>query len=220
MKKEKKVNELKIVDIEKSAQRLESLTTEIEEINKCYKNLVESVNLDEIKNNITGKREECKRLQTQLDTVDKQMVLLNSIANITAELLVKENQLDARETEMKKLKSKHSENLKRLLNNAVCESNFKRRIHAVYQNAQRDIADTNKAVSLKENLVTTLTMTRKNQRDELKRMEKELADIEEKIYEHCHSTPFQEVLERVKENVAKYQLDHGALNASDVLYKK
>lgn len=220
LKQEQKKGEQEIEKVERSADSLKRVMNESSKVSDCYEKLCRTTNLDEMKRNIDQKRVHRNDLQSQLDTIDQEIVFLTSISKTTAEISVKESQLDAKETEAKKIRHKHADNLKRLLNNEVIDGNYKRRVQTVYQNCQREIAEANKNINRNQQKITELQMTRKNKKDELSRLEKELAECDEKIYEQCHGTPFVDVLERVKENVAKYQLDHGAVKSSEALYKK
>lgn len=220
LKREKTKNQLKIDEVERSAQALKQITGEITKLDQVFEEFKQTVNLTEIRTNIGERKRKRDAFQTQLDNIDEQITFLSSISKTTAELSVKEKQLEQREAEARKVKNKQSDNLRRLLNNEMIDANYKRRIQTIYQNLQRDIGDLNKTINRNQQVIIELDMTRKGQKDELARMERELHESEEKIYEQCHSTPFAEVLERVKENVAKYQLDNGALRSSEVLYKK
>lgn len=220
LKQEQVKGQQAIEQVEKSAESLKRCLNELAKVTDCYDKLSQTTNLEEMKRSIDLKRTRRNDLQTQLDSIDQEILFLSSISKTTAEIAAKESQLDAKETEARKIRNKHSENLKRLLNNEVIESNYKRRVETVYQNCQREIAEINKNMNRNQQKIIELQITRKNQKDEINRLEKEMTECDEKIYEQCHGTPFVEVLERVKENVAKYQLDHGAIKSSEALYKK
>lgn len=219
-KQEQRKGQQEIDKVERSAESLKRVMSESAKVSDCYDKLSQTTNLDEMKRNIDLKRVHRNDLQSQLDTIDQEILFLSSISKTTAEISVKESQLEAKESETRKIRNKHSENLKRLLNNEIVDGNYKRRVQTVYQNCQREIVEVNKNINRNQQKITELQMTRKNKKDELGRMEKELTECEEKIYEQCHGSAFVEVLERVKENVAKYQLDHGAVKSSEALYKK
>lgn len=220
LKLEQRKSQDEIDKIEKSAESLKKVTIEHAKVSECYDKLVQSTNLEELKRSIDQKRVHRNDLQSQLENVDEDIKFLSSISKTTAEISVKETQLESKETEVRKIRNKHSENLKRLLNNEIIEGNYKRRVQTIYQNCQREITEVNKNINRNQQKITELQMMRKNLKEELSRLEKDLTECEEKIYEQCHGTPFVEVLERVKENVAKYQLDHGAVKSSEALYKK
>ncbi|KAG4066533.1 hypothetical protein HA402_007169 [Bradysia odoriphaga] len=220
LKQEQKKGQDEIEKVEKSAESLKRVMTELAKVSDCYDKLTQTTNLEEMKRNIDLKRKRRNELQTRLDAVDQEIVFLTSISKTTAEISAKESQLDAKETEARKLRNKHSENLKRLFHNETVEVNYERRVQTVYQNCQRDMDEATKNTNRNQQKMTELQIMRKNQKEELSRLEKELTECDEKIYDLCHGAPFPEVLERVKENVAKYQLDHGAVKSSEALYKK
>lgn len=220
LKQEQLDGQKEIAKVERSADSLKRVMNELAKVSDCYVKLNQTTNLEDMKLNIDQKRKHRNDLQSQLDSIDQEILYLSTISKTTAEISVKESQLEAKESEARKIRNKHSENLKRLLNNEVIDGNYKRRIQTVYQNCQREIAAANQNINQNQKKITELQIARKNQKDELSRLEKELTEYDEKIYEQCHGTPFVEVLERAKENVAKYQLDHGAFKSSEALYKK
>lgn len=217
---EKTKNQQRIDEVERSAQELQKITDIITKIDTKFEEHKQSMNLDEIKVNIAEKKRKRDTFQEQLEKLDEQIKFLHSISKTTGELSLKTKQLEQREAEAKKVKNKQSDNIRRLFKNEMIEANFKRHIQTIYQNLQSEIGDLNKTINRQQQTITELDMTRKSQKDDLVRAERELLECEEKIYEQCHSTPFDEVLERVKENVSKHQLDHGALRSSELLYKK
>lgn len=209
-----------IEKVERSAESLKRVMNDLAKVSDCFDKLNQSTNLDEMKRNIDVKRKHRNELQTQLDVIDQEIVKLSSMSKTNAEISVKESQLDAKEAEARRIRNKHSDNLKRLLNNEIIDSNYKRRVQTVYQNCQVEVDQATKNINRNQQKITELQITRKNQKEELTRLEKELTECEEKVYDQCHGAPFVEVLERVKENVAKHQLDHGAIKSSEALYKK
>lgn len=220
LKQEQKKGDEEIEKVERSAESLKRVMNDLAKVSDCYEKMSQTSNLDETKRNIDQKRKHRNVLQSQLDSIDQEINFLSSISKTTAEISVKASQLDAKDAEARKIRNKHSDNLKRLLNNEVVDSNYKRRVQTIYQNCQREVDEATKNFNRNQQKITELQISRKTQKEELVRMEKELAECEEKIYDECHGSSFVDVLERVKENVAKYQLDHGAVKSSEALYKK
>lgn len=220
LRQEQVKNQQNIDSVEKNAKTLKMVSIEITKIDRCHEEYTRGRNLDEDRRNIDTKQTEINAKQEELDKVDAEVTFLSSFAKISAELGHKQRSFDQREADFRKIRHKHSDNFKQLLPSQTIDTQFKRRIQTVHQNLQREIGDVNKQISRAQQKSTELEVTRKNQRAELVRFERELTESEERIYEQCHSTPYGEVLERVRLSVAKYQLDHGALKASDVLYKK
>lgn len=220
LRQEQVKNQHLIDEVEKSARTLKAIAAEIVKIDRCYEDYTKDRNLDEDRRNIETKQAFINSQQDELDKIDSELIFLNSIGKISAEITHKQSALDQREADARKIRHKHSENIKQLFPGVSIESQFKRRIQAITQTLQREISDNNKLILKAQHRSTELEITRKNQRAELVRLERERTEAEERIYDQCRSTPYADVLERVKLAVSKYQLDHGALKASDVLYKK
>lgn len=211
---EKKLNEIEV-----SSNRLKEITAKIEQITKYFEECSANLKQDEIKQSIADGKVKVATLQDQFRKVDERLTFLNSISKLTAEIALKEKEREKREQEVRRVKSKHSDNLKKVFENPV-ESNFRRSIQVAYENLRRQIKDLNKkenALKLKEQ---SLEIKRKNIKDDLTRSEKELEESKEKIYEKCHSTPFEDLLNKCKESVSKLQLEHGALRSAEAMYKR
>lgn len=220
LRQEQVKNQHAIDEVEKSARTLKSITAEIAKIDRCYDDYTKDRNLDEDRKHIDEKQTVINGHQDELDKIDSELTFLNSFAKTSADITHKQSTFDQREADARKIRNKHSDNIKQLFPGATVDSQFKRRIQTIYQNFQRIIGDNNKQIAKAQQRSTELEITRKNQRAELVRLERERTEAEERIYDQCHSSSYPEVLERVKHAVSKYQLDHGALKASDVLYKK
>lgn len=220
LKVEKTVNQANIDNNEQSAKELSRVNAEIEKVTKYFNEYDAKFNFEEDKKNITEKRAVCANLQDKLDQIDQNIQFLSSISKQTTEISLKEQQLESREGEMKKIKNKHTDNVKRLFNDQIIEANFHARTKRVYDNMNREIAEMNKKINETNKTISNLEMSKRTDRQELTRLETELQSTEDKIYENCRSVPLIEVTQRTKENVAKFQLDHGALKAADSLYKK
>lgn len=219
-KDEKIKNLTEINSVEKSATRLKNLTREIEEISNEFEEFGKSVNLEEMREGISQKKKNRDELQDKVEKLDEQINFLNSFSKITTEITVKSEQFDNRQTEIKRIKNRNSDNLKSLFSKKMIESDFKRNVQNSYSMIEKEIKDLNKQINLFENKSREYDFSRKNLKAELIKAEKELTAGEEKVFDLCRSTPYEEILAKVKETIAKLQLDFGAFNSSEILFKK
>ena len=217
---EKRKNQENINNIEKSAQQLTVLTNEINKVSKEYDDYIKSINVDDIKKKITNKKENREKLQEDLEKLDKKIFSLNSVTKILAEISVKEKQFEVREAEIKRLKNKHSDNFKKLFNNKPINDNYKRNVQKLYDSLNDSINSIEKKINQLNMKTQELQMMRKNHRENLKKNEKELQESEDKVYELCQSNDYTDVITKIKDNIAKIQLDHGTYKSSEVLYKR
>lgn len=209
-----------IIQVETSAIKLKKVTEEIEKLDNTYKDYCESIDLDEIKKKLTEKRLNVNKLQENLDKLDEELIFLNSFAKLSQEINLKEKELEKREQEMKRIKNKHSDNLKEIFLNQQINTNFKRNIQNVHEDLQKQLKLLNDDINKSKLKQRELELMRKTKKDELLKFEKEVEKCKDKIFDKCHSVQYEELLERCKENIAKLQLDYGAFKSSEAMYKR
>lgn len=219
-KAEKIKNSTEINTVEKSATILKNLTRDIEEISNEFDEFSKSINLEEMREGISFKKKKRDELQDKVEKLDEQINFLNSFSKITTEITVKQQQFDNRQTEIKRIKNRNSDNLKSLFSNKSIEFDFKRNVQNSYSMIEKEIKDLNKQISNFDNQAREYDFSRKNLKAELTKTEKELTAGEEKVFDLCRSTPYEEILAKVKETMEKLQLDFGAFNSSEILFKK
>uniref|UniRef100_A0A1B0EZV7 Uncharacterized protein n=1 Tax=Phlebotomus papatasi TaxID=29031 RepID=A0A1B0EZV7_PHLPP len=219
---EKKTEEAKIQleidDVERSQATLKDLGVEIERATKELDNLKEAVNEEATKKEIDDLRESLKVKQRKFDEVDEEIHFLSSIASATAEITTKEQQLEERQQEAKRIRNKHSDSLKDFFPQGI-SSNYRRSVISVQENLQREIQNNNGQIMTNQKRLAQLEATRKTQVEELKRLRSDLTSGEEEIYQLCHSKPYHEVVESLREQIAKSQLEHGSLKSSESFYR-
>lgn len=115
--REKAKTQSEIATIQRSAETLKKLVGEIEKLEKDYESQKASSNVDGMRRNLAEKKVKREELQTKLDKVEEHISALDAIAAKATELSLKEQQLNGREAEFKRLRNKHSDNLKRLFPN-------------------------------------------------------------------------------------------------------
>ncbi|XP_055855435.1 DNA repair protein RAD50 [Episyrphus balteatus] len=211
--------EKEVSDVEASTNMLKKVTEMIAQATECYNKASEKMNQEDLKKNIADRKTNVARLQERFRTLDSQLTFLNSISKLTAEINLKEKELEKKEQEVRRVRSKHSDNFKKLFDQPV-DSNYKRKLQQTYEKLQREVKQLTEKINKLKLQEQGLEIKRKTQKDELTRWEKELADSKDTIYEKCHSTPYEELLAKCKETIAKLQLDHGALKSSEAMYKK
>ncbi|XP_062536065.1 DNA repair protein RAD50 [Armigeres subalbatus] len=218
--REKAKTQSEIAAIQRSAETLKKIVDEIEKLEKDYETQKANSNVEGMKRQLSEKKVKREELQTKLDKVDEQISALDAVAAKATELSLKQQQFNTKESEFKRLRNKHSENLKRLFPNKVVDANYKRSVQNLYDDLQRQIKQLNESMRKAQATVTEMETTRRSQKRELDRAERELTENKERIYSACQGNPFEEVLAKLKEKISKNNLEHGELRSAEVLYKK
>ncbi|KAL9901861.1 DNA repair protein RAD50 [Glossina fuscipes] len=214
-------NEKKIFDVEKAAQQLKEITKQLKETEVAYESALAKFNQNKFKDKIQNDKDQIKDMEEQFRQVDERLTFLNSISKLTAEISLKEKEMAKREQEVRRVKSKHSDNFGKVFNrDEHIEANFKRHLQTSYEKLKTQVKDyTNKMneLKLKEQ---TFELKRKSLKEEIQKGKKELEDNKEVIYEKCHDTPYEELLTKSKALLNGYQLELGAQRSAEALYKK
>uniref|UniRef100_A0A1A9WRR6 Zinc-hook domain-containing protein n=1 Tax=Glossina brevipalpis TaxID=37001 RepID=A0A1A9WRR6_9MUSC len=219
--RESQQNEKKILEIEKATQQLRELTKKLEDTEKAYESALIKFNQDKLKDTIQTDKNRIKETEEQFRQVDGRLTFLNSITKLTAEISLKEREMEKREQEVRRVKSKHSDNFGKVFNRSEnIETNYKRHLQNSYEKFKNQVKEyTNKMneLKLKEQ---TFELKRKTLKEDIQKSKKELEDNKEMIYEKCHDTSYEELLTKSKTLLNSYQLELGAQKSAEALYKK
>ncbi|XP_011188486.1 DNA repair protein RAD50 [Zeugodacus cucurbitae] len=224
--KQKKLNEKElstitkeIAEIETSAQRIKVLTENIERLIKMMDEMNGKCNQETLRADIAEKKAKIVKLQEQFRELDERLTKLNMLSKLMAEITLKQKELDKKEQDVKRVKGKHADNFKKLLSRPV-ESNYKRAIQLCSEKLRDNIKELNGKSNKLQLAQQSCEIKRKNLKAELVKLEKELEESKEKVYEACHAATYEDTLAKSKAAMAKYQLEHGALRSAEAMYKK
>lgn len=218
--KESELLEKNILQTERATQQLKIVTEKLKQTEECYEESISKFNQNEFRESLQNDKEHIKQLEAQFRKVDERLTFLNSISKLTAELTIKEKELEKREEEIRKIKSKHSDNFRKVFEEGRnVESNFQRHLKASYEKSRLKIKEQNDKINSLKMKQQRIEIKRKSLKDEIQKSEKELEDCKEKVFEKCHSVSYEEMLTKSKAAVSKYQLEHGAQTSAEVFYK-
>jgi len=141
------------------------------------------------------------------------------MAKMVAEISLKQKELEKRNQEVHRVRSRHADNFGKFFKEPI-NSNYRRSMQGAYDRLRREIQDLNEKANSQKLKEQSHEIKRKNLIVEISRMEKELKESEELIFQKCRSTPYDDLLERSKTAISKLQFDHGALKSAEALYKK
>lgn len=206
--------------IEKSGSKLVEIRSKIEGIKEARQQLQTSLDSQGMREEIAQHRTEKDELSGKLEEVNETIYYLTSISTTLANFTTKKKQLEKQEAEVKRIKNKHASNFQRLFPNNPIESQYKKSIDNLITKLSVDSNKLDAKIRLKENVSNKLLAQIQSKKEELKNLEKEQRDHEEKLDRVCEQTPYEEVLATVRENVDKYQMEHSSFKSSEVFYKK
>ncbi|XP_067628332.1 DNA repair protein RAD50 [Eurosta solidaginis] len=224
--KQKKLNEKElgkiskeIAEVESSARRIQVLSDNIDRLVKMMEEMNGKCNQESMKADIAENKKKIAKLQEQFRELDERLTKLNMLSKLTAEIALKQKELDKKEQDVRRVKGKHADNFKKLLTNPV-ESNYKRAMQSCAQALRASIKELNKKSNKLQLEQQSYEIKRKNLKTEVLKLEKDLEESKEKVYEACHAASYEDTLAKSKATLSKYQLEHGALLSAEAMYKR
>lgn len=212
-----KKNELKKVD--ECTRRLADSRQKLAQIRQMSEQLIEQSNTQGTQNEIAAHREEKIKIVEELEGVDEQITVINMNADVLAQVTGKEKHIEKRESDVRRIKNKHFNNLRRLFPDETIESNFKRRIETLAQKLLTEVNKLEAEVRLKENQAQKYRLDLESKKKYQLDYEAELRKLKSEIDQVCEQTPFIDILAETKEKVAKLQMEHSSYKSSEVFYK-
>ncbi|XP_053668920.1 DNA repair protein RAD50 [Anopheles marshallii] len=220
LEREKLQTMREVTEIERSAEMLKRLIDEINRLEQEYETQVAAANLPAMKNDLIERKQLRDQLQGELDRLEERISSLDEVAMKENELTLMEQQFTSRETELGRLRNKHAVNLRRLFPDRTIESKYRSNMQNLYDDLQKEVKTVNDKIRRAQAIVTEMETTRKNQKAQLDRLERDLGEAEEKIYNACRGNDYEEVLTKLKEKISKNNLEHGEARSAVVLYQK
>ncbi|KAH8290347.1 hypothetical protein KR054_002147 [Drosophila jambulina] len=218
-KRESEKLEVDIQKIEASMHELKKLEKKIAEANELYEKTIKNVDQQAMRAEIDGKKTSIAEKQARFKKLDEQLTFLGSMAKLVAEISLKQKDLEKKNQEVHRVRSRHADNFGKFFKDPIT-INYRRSMQGAYDKLRREIQDLNEQANAQKLKEQSYEIKRKNLIDDIARMEKELKESEELVFQKCRSTPYDELVERSKTAISKLQFDHGALKSAEALYKK
>ncbi|KAL7736159.1 hypothetical protein ACLKA6_003705 [Drosophila palustris] len=211
--------EIKIKQTEISVHQLKALEKQINETDEEYERMTRNFDQESARQSIAMKKTNIAEMQARFKSLDKQLTFLSSISKLMAEISLKEKELEKKNQEIHRVKSKHSHNFSTFFKDPIT-NNYRRSLQNAYDKLRREIQDLNEKANAQKLQQQKYEIERKNLIGDIARMEKELQEFEERIYQKCRSSSYDELILRSKATIAKLQLEHGALKSSEAMYNR
>lgn len=208
-----------IAIIERHASKQKDVTEKIEALQKKFDDPKVTQYIDTTQDHLLVNHTRSAELNAEIESLDEQISVLSKHATILAQVNAKEKQMEKYENDIRRIRNKHADNLDELLNGEKIEKNYKQRVEQESQRLRTEIDRIEKEMRINDNQLSECLHSHKSKKHELSRLEAKLREMKDKIYENCQSTPFAEVLAETKENAAKAQMEHSALQSAKAFYK-
>ncbi|KAK9955837.1 hypothetical protein ABG768_015687 [Culter alburnus] len=217
----KKQQELKNIKsdlqrLEGSSSRLQELDTELQKMERELDNAVQACTVDSLKAEVI----ELQREKTELDQaqrrLDKEMELLNTHTRAHAEMdMLKKTKMD-KEEQVRKIKSRHNEELVSLLGHFPSKRELEDWIHS----KSREINSTRERLSKMNKELASGEQNKTHFTAEIKRKEELLASYEERLFNVCGSQDFQSDLSKLDDELEKCSKQRAMLAGATAVYSQ
>ncbi|XP_012255537.2 DNA repair protein RAD50 [Athalia rosae] len=202
------------------ASKLDIINSKLQEANKNVDCLAGSLDVNIVKKNILDAIKNRDEMEMNLDKINKEVTLLQQQSSLNGELDLLKSNLSAKEKDVQKLKNKHEDNLKMLLNVKVLpDTDLKRALNRVQDSLTDRIRELNEAMQKQQRQLSSLETTKKFKERELQEKNNELENMQDEIETMCHGKEYNEVLLLAKKTVQDLQDSKGLYAYKSIAYK-
>ncbi|XP_066501906.1 DNA repair protein RAD50 [Hoplias malabaricus] len=215
----KKQQELKNIksDLQKlegSSTRLQELETELNKAERALDNAVQSSTVDSLKAEVQELQKEKAELDQAQRRLDQEMEALNMHTTARTKMdMLKKDKTD-KEEQVRKIKSRHNEDLVSLLGHFPSKRELEDWIHSKSReiNSIREkLGKLNKDLASKEQNKSHFTA-------EIRRKEQQLTSYEEKLFNVCGSQDFESDLSKLQDDLEKCSKQRAMLAGATAVY--
>ncbi|XP_056587602.1 DNA repair protein RAD50 [Triplophysa dalaica] len=217
----KKQQELKNIKsdlqrLEGSSSRLQELETELQKAERELDNAMQAYTVDSLKAEVI----ELQREKTELDQaqrkLDQEMEALNTHTTARTQMdMLKKDKMD-KEEQVRKIKSRHNEDLVSLLGHFPNKRQLEDWIHT----KSREINTTRDRLSKLNKELASGEQKRSHYTAEIKRKEEQLSSYEERLFNVCGSQDFESDLGRLQDDLEKCSKQRAMLAGATAVYSQ
>ncbi|XP_070557933.1 DNA repair protein RAD50.L-like [Ptychodera flava] len=203
--------------LDTSAQKLVDLEEELTRAERELSEEEKNSNIDQLKEEVRDLQLQKKEKDSKYSKVNKELGLMTLQASTRAELEMLQRDKRTKEEDVKRLKSKHEDEVTHLLGHFPTQhvrsalADYLLKQGRVIKEAERDLQKKRNVLSAKE-------QQRKMLKDQLSEKEDELKRYEEKMFDVSSSQNFDEELSDLDVSITNLQGEKGALKASQHLF--
>lgn len=208
-----------IEEVDKSAECLSILETELSEINKKIVDLNSIHDATQLNINIREQKQERSKLEKDLRAVESEVQLIQKLSGFKAEIDVQKDLKKSKEEDIKKLVRRHGESLKRLLGE-VPEQGLKIKFQAALSKLSEEVRTRREEIKISERDVTRLESEKRHLLDKLREAKQSLTTDECVIDQECGNKDYDTYLSELSTKVQELQDQKGTLSSSEYMFKR
>ncbi|XP_076276381.1 DNA repair protein rad50 [Lasioglossum baleicum] len=212
---------LEIMRLGAAANKLNSIESKMQTVKNKIEHLNETMNVDEAKEEVARKIISRNEKEAMLNAVDEEIASLLKQSSLQAELELHNNSLVSKEKELQKLKDKHEETIKNLLDmKELIQVKLKNRLDTTQKELASQIESIKQQIQTEEHRSTTLQTTIAHTERELQKKKREIETDKTKISLVCNYKEFDESVLLQSRRLKDLQDKRGMYAHQGVAYKE
>lgn len=210
---------LLIKNSEEDAERLKAIIAEIDAKQKQLDDLRNADTIEKNRSSIAEKKAQRSQMSDRLEDLDDEIMVLNSNAALHTEISLKKQELKKNDEQVKRFLNKHDKKIEKLFGSQPIEKDYKRKFDSLISEQKIELKTLEESWRKSERSEGTLKNSIKHKRDSLSKLNKEKQKLHEAIYELCAGNPYEEMLERTREEETEQQMKLSVLRSSEMMNK-
>ncbi|KAL4230576.1 DNA repair protein rad50 [Mactra antiquata] len=217
----RKIREInsKLSDIEASGGRLEQIKRELKRNEHDLQTQESSVNVDELKQEITQIAKEKSSNDNKISDLNTEMNRLHLQSSAQAELDLLKKDKSSKDETIRRLKARHEDTVSYLLGHSLGK-NVKGELESYIRSQNNEVKKSTDQINQAKNQLSKKETERKMVMDQIKKKEEELKGLEERVYNVCGSQNFDEGLSTIQDKMEKARDQRGSLLGAQHFFKK
>ncbi|XP_022086826.1 DNA repair protein RAD50-like [Acanthaster planci] len=221
---EKNKEDLKQIDqqlgrMETNAHRLRELEEELKRAESELKEAEGSMDLDKLRQEVQELQVEKQQHDAQMSKLSKEMSAISLQSKARAQLEMLQKEKNAKEEQIKKIRSRHEEDVNHLLGHFPTES-IRNTLADFLASKEGDMRNSQTTLQRIRGQLSTKEANRRMIMDQLKKKEEELRGYEGRMMQECGSQDVTNTLQELQQSINNLQSEKGALTGSSHLFER
>ncbi|KAL0115846.1 hypothetical protein PUN28_011015 [Cardiocondyla obscurior] len=184
-----------ITQIGASGSKLKSIEQKLQTSKQRIDELSNALNAESVKIDIAEKIKSRDRIEASLSAIDDEITSLHKLSSLTAEFELNKSALQDMENEFEKLKEKHGNNIKELLNiRELQQIKLKDTLERLHQKLEKETNSLTREIQAQERKTTSFETSARYIESDIKKKTIELRNDKDKISIVCDYKDFDETL--------------------------
>uniref|UniRef100_A0A0A9VPL5 DNA repair protein RAD50 n=1 Tax=Lygus hesperus TaxID=30085 RepID=A0A0A9VPL5_LYGHE len=210
-----------IFEADQSAELLGKLQLQLEQVKSKFEELKKSEDVDALNREISSSKQENERMEDELVELEKQVGDLQLMSEVQAQLDVRKNEKSAKDLEVRKLKSRHEDTLKELLQlTELPDQGLKFQLDARMEQFADTIKSKTEQLRKIEKQIATKEADNNHISTKLKEAKQQLEADDFAVKQACNGQDYDMYTVELSKRLSDLQDEKGTLSSSEHFYRR